>query len=178
MRQFKPKRDTAPSAQPDSPSSSSWSWWPSSAPWPPSGFPRSAGTSATSGSRERRSPVAMEINVARSKAITKNVNLGVVFAVVNDTQYRWVVEDDQPPQTTPNWSTIQQRRLDGTDRLTATQVGVLADRCRRTSRSTRPPIAPAWAPGPTPGASASRSSARTCTFGSGSCGAAPPNATA
>jgi len=32
--------------------------------------------------------VAMEINVARSKAITKNVNLRVVFAVVNDTQYR------------------------------------------------------------------------------------------
>src|SRR6185503_11288976 len=50
--------------------------------------------------------VAMEMNVARSRAITKNVNLGVVFAVVNDTQYQWVVEDDQQPQTAPNWSGI------------------------------------------------------------------------
>jgi len=30
--------------------------------------------------------VAMEINVARSKAIMKNVNLGVLFAVVGPTQ--------------------------------------------------------------------------------------------
>jgi len=49
--------------------------------------------------------VAMEINVARSKAIMKNVNLGVLFAVVSPTQYRWVVEDDQIPNsgTTTDW---------------------------------------------------------------------------
>src|SRR6478672_6010068 len=68
--------------------------------------------------------VAMEINVARSKAITKNVNLGVVFAVVNDTQYRWVVEDDQLPQSTPNWSQISDE--DWTTLIAQpTQVGVL-----------------------------------------------------
>jgi prepilin-type N-terminal cleavage/methylation domain-containing protein len=49
--------------------------------------------------------VATEINVARSKAIMKNVNLGVLFAVVSNTQYRWVVEDDQDPDPlTPSWS--------------------------------------------------------------------------
>ena len=49
--------------------------------------------------------VAMEINVARSKAIMKNVNLGVLFAVVSPTQYRWVVEDDQIPNsgTATDW---------------------------------------------------------------------------
>ena len=48
--------------------------------------------------------VAMEMNVARSKAIMKNVNLGVLFAVVSPTQYRWVVEDDQIPTDTTAWS--------------------------------------------------------------------------
>ena len=48
--------------------------------------------------------VAMEMNVARSKAVMKNVNLGVLFAVVSPTQYRWVVEDDQIPTDTTAWS--------------------------------------------------------------------------
>src|ERR1044071_672016 len=52
--------------------------------------------------------VATELNVARSKAIMKNVNLGVVFAVVNSTQYQWVIEDDQLPESTnpPNWNSV------------------------------------------------------------------------
>ena len=48
--------------------------------------------------------VATEMNVARSKAIMKNVNLGVVFAVVGPTQYRWVVEDDQDLSDTTAWT--------------------------------------------------------------------------
>ncbi|HWW95535.1 MAG TPA: prepilin-type N-terminal cleavage/methylation domain-containing protein [Vicinamibacteria bacterium] len=42
--------------------------------------------------------LASEIETARHKAIAKNVNLGVVFAVVSSTQYRYAVEDDQNPQ--------------------------------------------------------------------------------
>ena len=37
--------------------------------------------------------VATEINVARNRAITKNVNLGVVFVTRSATTYQWVVED-------------------------------------------------------------------------------------
>ena len=48
--------------------------------------------------------VATEMNVARSKAIMKNVNLGVLFAVTSPTQYRWVVEDDQIPTDGTAWS--------------------------------------------------------------------------
>jgi prepilin-type N-terminal cleavage/methylation domain-containing protein len=39
--------------------------------------------------------VAGEIQAARNRAITKNVNLGVVFLTLSDTQYQWAVEDDQ-----------------------------------------------------------------------------------
>jgi prepilin-type N-terminal cleavage/methylation domain-containing protein len=118
--------------------------------------------------------VAMEMNVARSKAITKNVNLGVVFAVVNDTQYRWVVEDDQLPQTAPNWSGIS-----GEDWATLiaqpTQVGVLQSLPTNVSFD---------APGNCPGVGSGTDTwgvrftqlGATCAFGSGSCGAAPPNA--
>ena len=37
--------------------------------------------------------VATEINAARNRAITKNVNLGVVFVTRSATTYQWVVED-------------------------------------------------------------------------------------
>jgi prepilin-type N-terminal cleavage/methylation domain-containing protein len=37
--------------------------------------------------------VATEINAARNRAITKNVNLGVVFLTRSATTYQWVVED-------------------------------------------------------------------------------------
>ncbi len=37
--------------------------------------------------------VATEINAARNRAITKNVNLGVVFVTRSAVTYQWVVED-------------------------------------------------------------------------------------
>jgi prepilin-type N-terminal cleavage/methylation domain-containing protein len=37
--------------------------------------------------------VAAEITAARNRAITKNVNLGVVFVTRSATTYQWVVED-------------------------------------------------------------------------------------
>ncbi len=39
--------------------------------------------------------VAGEIQAARNKAITKNVNQGVVFLTLSSTTYQWAVEDDQ-----------------------------------------------------------------------------------
>src|SRR5437899_7002326 len=46
--------------------------------------------------------VAGELQTTRMKAIAKNVNLGVVFAIVGTTapymQYRYAVEDDLNPQ--------------------------------------------------------------------------------
>jgi prepilin-type N-terminal cleavage/methylation domain-containing protein len=52
--------------------------------------------------------VAGEIQAARGKAINKNVNLGVVFLTIDETHYRWAVEDDQNPQSpnaSDNWMT-------------------------------------------------------------------------
>ena len=42
--------------------------------------------------------VAGELQTARNKAISKNANLGVVFAIVSSTQYGYAVEDDLNPQ--------------------------------------------------------------------------------
>jgi prepilin-type N-terminal cleavage/methylation domain-containing protein len=39
--------------------------------------------------------VAGEFQTARQKAISKNVNLGVVLLVASNNTYRWVIEDDQ-----------------------------------------------------------------------------------
>ena len=39
--------------------------------------------------------VAGEIQAARNRAISKNVNHGVVFLTLTPTTYQWVVEDDQ-----------------------------------------------------------------------------------
>lgn len=41
--------------------------------------------------------VGNEVNAARLKAVTKNVNQGAVFVVLSPTTYRWVIEDDQVP---------------------------------------------------------------------------------
>jgi prepilin-type N-terminal cleavage/methylation domain-containing protein len=38
--------------------------------------------------------VAKEIQAARGKAISKNVNFGMVFLIVDNISYRWVAEDD------------------------------------------------------------------------------------
>jgi prepilin-type N-terminal cleavage/methylation domain-containing protein len=50
--------------------------------------------------------VAAEIGNARSKAITKNVNLGVVFAVLDAQTYRFVVEDDLQRGVGTEWDSI------------------------------------------------------------------------
>ena len=119
--------------------------------------------------------VAMEINQARSKAIMKNVNLGVVFAVVNSTQYGWVIEDDQLPQTTPNWRDVAGENW-ATLVADPAQAGTLQSlptnvsfddpaNCNLTSGSAT------WGLRFTQLGS-------TCAFGAGSCGDAPPGATA
>lgn len=38
--------------------------------------------------------VAKEIQGVRGKAISKNVNFGMVFLIMDDSSYRWVAEDD------------------------------------------------------------------------------------
>jgi len=54
------------------------------------------------------SQVASEIQKARLQAITRNVNLGVVFVITNATQYQSVLEDDTRPhsgaQVPPFWT--------------------------------------------------------------------------
>jgi len=118
--------------------------------------------------------VAMELNVARSKAITKNVNLGVVFAVVSDSEYRWVLEDDQTPQTAPNWTGIG-----GEDWAVLT-----ADVLQRGTLQTLPANVTFDAPSNCPGVNAGADTwgirftqlGGTCAFGAGPCGAVPPNA--
>jgi prepilin-type N-terminal cleavage/methylation domain-containing protein len=50
--------------------------------------------------------VASDISAARMRAVSKNVNLGVTFAVTGNDTYQVVVEDDQDAQTAPNWQTI------------------------------------------------------------------------
>jgi prepilin-type N-terminal cleavage/methylation domain-containing protein len=45
--------------------------------------------------RGATSQVAGEIQASRNRAISKNVNLGVVFLTLSDTTYQWAVEDDQ-----------------------------------------------------------------------------------
>lgn len=43
--------------------------------------------------RAAASAIANEINTARGKAISKNVNFGVVFVVLNPTQFQYYIED-------------------------------------------------------------------------------------
>jgi len=50
--------------------------------------------------------VASAINTARMRAISKNANLGVTFAIVNNIQFIAVTEDDLNPGTAPNWRSI------------------------------------------------------------------------
>jgi prepilin-type N-terminal cleavage/methylation domain-containing protein len=56
--------------------------------------------------------VAGGLQTARLRAISKNVNLGVIFAVLSPTTYRIVIEDDQRPGmgttalSPPSWRTL------------------------------------------------------------------------
>lgn len=43
--------------------------------------------------------IASEIQTARYKAISRNVNLGVVFHVPDAQGYQWILEDDATPQS-------------------------------------------------------------------------------
>jgi Tfp pilus assembly major pilin PilA len=63
--------------------------------------------------RGSASEVASVVQAARFKAISRNVNLGVIFTVPSTTTFQWVLEDDaspfnaHPPCTTstPGWGT-------------------------------------------------------------------------
>src|SRR5262245_52182372 len=68
--------------------------------------------------------VASEINAARTKAIMKNVNLGVVFLIVSPTTFRYVIEDRQTAGTDPTARDPISTIL-GTPALAADQVGPL-----------------------------------------------------
>jgi hypothetical protein len=50
--------------------------------------------------------LAGDLSTSRMRAISKNVNLGITLAVLNNNQYQVVTEDDLSPQTLPNWRSI------------------------------------------------------------------------
>lgn len=59
--------------------------------------------------RSATQQVAADLSTARMRAISKNVNLGVVFAIVASDSYQIVVEDDLNPGAPPppaHWQTI------------------------------------------------------------------------
>jgi type IV fimbrial biogenesis protein FimT len=68
--------------------------------------------------------VASELNAARTKAIMKNVNLGVVFLIVSPTTFRYVIEDRQTAGTDPALRD-QVSAILGDATLAADQVGPL-----------------------------------------------------
>jgi prepilin-type N-terminal cleavage/methylation domain-containing protein len=58
--------------------------------------------------------IASEIQSARYKAISRNVNLGVVFYIPDVQSFQWVMEDDMTPQSpnpTDNWSSHGDKTL-------------------------------------------------------------------
>jgi prepilin-type N-terminal cleavage/methylation domain-containing protein len=50
--------------------------------------------------------VASEIQAARLKAVSRNVNTGVLFVTVSDTQYRWVLEDPQTGSLAASYTSL------------------------------------------------------------------------
>ena len=68
--------------------------------------------------------VASEVNAARTKAIMKNVNRGVVFLIVSPTTFRYVIEDRQTAGTDPALRD-QVSAILGDPALAADQVGPL-----------------------------------------------------
>jgi prepilin-type N-terminal cleavage/methylation domain-containing protein len=48
--------------------------------------------------------VVDEVQKARLKAISRNLNLGVTFAIVSKTTYRYAIEDDLEPQDADAWA--------------------------------------------------------------------------
>ena len=47
--------------------------------------------------------VAKEIQSARNRAIMRNTNLGVSVIIIDNANYRLIMEDDVDPQNAPNW---------------------------------------------------------------------------
>jgi len=68
--------------------------------------------------------VASELNAARTKAIMKNVNLGVDFVIMSPTTFRYVIEDRQTGGTDPG-ARDQISAILANAALTADQVGPL-----------------------------------------------------
>jgi len=56
--------------------------------------------------------VASEINTARYRAIMKNTNRGVLFVVVDQSTYQWVILDDQDPQDSQPSTGLEATPLD------------------------------------------------------------------
>ncbi|HKC13271.1 MAG TPA: prepilin-type N-terminal cleavage/methylation domain-containing protein [Vicinamibacteria bacterium] len=124
--------------------------------------------------------VAGEIQTARTKAIGKNVNLGVVFAIVANNQFRYAIEDDLNPQLVGfghawtavpqegggSWPTLLTDTMQSGP-LRALPVGVLFDN-------------PANCQWPAPGPAASDWGLRfgrlgaACKFTTAGCGPVPP----
>lgn len=118
--------------------------------------------------------VAGEMQNARAKAITKNVNLGVVFAVLDRGSYQWVVEDDQTPDDAQRWYTIGAENWANlvADRAQAGIVNRLPDGLEFRAPAECPNVvggANAW------GVRFTRLGTL-CQFGASGCGAAPPGA--
>jgi prepilin-type N-terminal cleavage/methylation domain-containing protein len=58
--------------------------------------------------------VASELQTARFKAISRNVNLGVLLHIRDNGSYQWVIEDDVTPQSpavADNWATHAAKSL-------------------------------------------------------------------
>lgn len=115
--------------------------------------------------------VAGEIGSARSKAITKNVNLGVVFAVVDSSTYRFVVEDDLQPGVGVDWSSIPTENWS-----TLTSDAVQAGPPRRLANNLqfRPPNECAGVSSGSDWGVRFTRLGRFCQFGASQCGVAPP----
>jgi len=124
--------------------------------------------------------VAGELQSARMKAISKNVNLGVAFAIVSATQYRYGIEDDLNPQgAAPHpWFAI-------TTEGGGSWASLLNDPIQAGPQRTLPlglvfdsPVNCRWPtnPGPAPtdwGLRFNRLGGM-CRFANGSCGTTPP----
>lgn len=118
--------------------------------------------------------VSGEMQNARAKAITKNVNLGVVFAVLDQGSYQWVVEDDQTLDDAQRWYTIAAENWANlaADRAQSGPVNRLADGLQFRPPGECPNVAGAantW------GVRFTRLGSL-CRFGGSGCGPEPPGA--
>lgn len=126
--------------------------------------------------------VASDMNTARMRAISKNVNLGVIFAVVGTQSYQIVVEDDlNPGGPPPHWRTIAAESWTQLQSLPA-QVGAIQQlpvgiqfdnpaNCQAPVGGATPTAADTW------GIRMGRLGAA-CTLNSATCGGVPPSAPA